>query len=54
MSSLGGACNIGNRRLSRSTVSIVSSTESVVCDSHTTFAGSRTVTLSAPSGPSTS
>src|SRR5665648_1079451 len=36
MSSLGGSCISGNRSRSRRTVSIVSSTESVVWDSHTT------------------
>src|SRR6266542_2350752 len=45
MSSLGGSCNLGNRSRNRRTVSIVSSTESVVWDSQTTFSGSRTVTL---------
>ena len=54
MSSLGGDCSSGSRCLSRATVSIVSSTDSVVWDSQTTLAGSRTVTLSTPSGPSTS
>ena len=54
MSSLGGDCSSGSRCLSRATVSIVSSTDSVVWDSQTTLLGSRTVTLSAPSGPSTS
>ena len=54
MSSLGGDCSSGSRCLSRATVSIVSSTDSVVWDSQTTLLGSRTVTLSTPSGPSTS
>ena len=54
MSSLGGDCSIGSCCLSRATVSSVSSTLSVVWDSQTTFSGSRTVTLSTPSGPSTS
>ncbi len=54
MSSDGGLCSAGNFSLSRATVSIVSSTESVVCESHTTFSGSRTVTFSTSSGPSTS
>src|SRR2546428_314592 len=54
MSSLGGDWSRGSRCLSRATVSIVSSTESVVWESQTTLAGSRTVTESAPSGPSTS
>ena len=35
-------------------VMVVSSTDSVVCDSHTTFSGSRTVTFATSSGPSTS
>ena len=43
MSSLGGLCSAGNFSFSRSTVSIVSSTESVVWESQTTFSGSRTV-----------
>ena len=53
MSSEGGLCSAGNFSLSRATVSIVSSTDSVVCESQTTFSGSRTVTLSTSSGPST-
>ena len=47
MSSDGGSCSCGNRSRSRRTVSIVSSTDSVVCESHTTFDGSRTSTTSA-------
>ena len=47
MSSDGGSCSCGNRSRSRRTVSIVSSTDSVVCDSQTTFDGSRTSTTSA-------
>ena len=54
MSSLGGDMSSGSLVRSRATVSSVSSTDSVVCESHTTFDGSRTVTLSTPSGPSTS
>src|SRR3954454_10861549 len=54
MSSLGGFCSAGNRSRSARTVSIVSSTDSVVCESHTTFSGSRTCTLATSSGPSTS
>jgi hypothetical protein len=54
MSSLGGDCSSGSRVLSRATVSIVSSTDSVVWESQTTLAGSRTTTLSTSSGPSTS
>ena len=53
MSSLGGSCSSGNRSRSRRTVSIVSSTDSVVWDSQTTFSGSRTSTLATSSGPST-
>ena len=45
MSSLGGFCSAGNRSRSAPTVSMVSSTDSVVCDSQTTFSGSRTVTV---------
>ncbi len=43
----------GNRVLRAETVFTVSSTDSVVCDSQTTFAGSRTSTSATPSGPST-
>ena len=43
MSSLGGSCSEGKRSRSRRTVSIVSSTDSVVCESQTTLSGSRTV-----------
>ena len=50
MSSDGGSCSWGKRARSRRTVSIVSSTDSVVCESHTTFDGSRTSTMSASSG----
>ena len=53
MSSDGGDCSIGKRARSASTVCIVSSTDSVVCDSQTTFSGSRTCTRAASSGPST-
>ena len=42
MSSLGGSCRCGKRSRSRRTVSIVSSTDSVVCESQTTLSGSRT------------
>ena len=45
---------MGNRSRSARTVSIVSSTVSVVCDSHTTFSGSRTVTDAASAAVSTS
>ena len=54
MSSLGGFCSVGNRSRSARTVSIVSSTLSVVCESHTTFSGSRTVTASTSAAVSTS
>ena len=50
MSSLGGSCRFGKRSRSRRTVSIVSSTLSVVCDSQTTLSGSCTSTVSASSG----
>ena len=50
MSSLGGSCSAGNRSRRRRTVSIVSSTDNVVCDSHTTRSGSRTTTESTASG----
>src|SRR3954452_21645896 len=54
MSSLGGYCRPRNRFFNWSTVASVSSTDSVVCESHTTFSGSRTCTLATSSGPSTS
>lgn len=54
MSSLGGEISFGNFSLSASTVSIVSSTESVVWESQTTFDSSRTETPATSSGPSTS
>ena len=55
MSSTGRVLQRGEPLLAAgATVSIVSSTDSVVCDSQTTFSGSRTVTLSTSSGPSTS
>jgi hypothetical protein len=53
MSSLGGSCSAGNFSRRRRTVSIVSSTESVVCESQTTFSGSRTSISATWSGPST-
>ncbi len=53
MSSLGGSCSWGKRSRSRRTVSIVSSTDSVVCDSQISFASSGTSTVSAASGFST-
>ncbi len=53
MSSLGGEMSFGNFSLSRSTVSIVSSTERVVWESQTTLESSRTSTFSTSSGPST-
>ena len=43
----------GTARAARRTVSSVSSTDSVVCDSQATFAGSRTSTAATSSGPST-
>src|SRR5665648_1229580 len=43
MSSLGGSCNSGNRSRSRRTVSIVSSTDRVVWDSHTTLSVDETM-----------
>ena len=54
MSSLGGSCRCGKRSRRRRTVSIVSSTERVVCESQTTFSGSFTTMLSTSSGPLTS
>ena len=54
MSSLGGFCSVGNRSRSARTVSIVSSTLSVVCESQTTFSGSRTVTPATSAAVSTS
>ena len=54
MSSLGGSISCGNRSRSAATVWVVSSTDSVVCDSQATFAGSLTSILAASSGPSTS
>ena len=54
MSSLGGLISSGSRSRNRSTVSIVSSTESVVCESHTTFSSGPISTWSACSGPSIS
>lgn len=53
MSSLGGEMSCGNFSFSASTVSIVSSTDSVVWESQTTLDGSRTSTLATSSGPST-
>ena len=53
MSSLGGSVSIGNRSRSAETVSLVSSTDSVVCDSQATLAGSRTCTRALSAGPST-
>lgn len=54
MSSDGGEISCGNFSFSASTVSIVSSTESVVWESQTTRDGSRTSILATSSGPSTS
>lgn len=54
MSSLGGESRFGNLLLRASTVSMVSSTESVVWESQTTFDSSRTSTFATSSGPSTS
>ena len=54
MSSLGGFCSVGTCSRRACTVSIVSSTESVVCDSQTTFDGSRTVTFAASAALCTS
>ncbi|COY77461.1 Uncharacterised protein [Mycobacterium tuberculosis] len=54
MSSLGGSCSLGKRRRNRPTISMVSSTDRVVCDSQTTLSSSRTVTWSTASTPSTS
>ena len=42
MSSLGGSSSSGNRSRIAATVSSVSSTDSVVCESQATFDGSRT------------
>ena len=42
MSSLGGSCRLGNRSRSRRTVSMVSSTDSVVCEIQMRRSGSRT------------
>ena len=53
MSSLGGSSRAGKRWRSALTVSAVSSTDSVVCDSQTTRDGSLTWTSAAPSAPST-
>src|ERR671928_148987 len=53
MSSLGGSARLGKRSRSARTVATVSSTDRVVCDSQTTWSGSRTVTLATSSGPST-
>ncbi|MNW55423.1 hypothetical protein D3C74_330810 [compost metagenome] len=50
MSSDGGFWSVGKRSRRRSTVSMVSSTDSVVCEIQTTFSGSRTVTFAASSG----
>jgi hypothetical protein len=38
---LGGSCSLVKRSRSRSTICMVSSTDSVVCDSHTTSGASR-------------
>ena len=54
MSSLGGSSSAGNRSRIAATVSIVSSTLSVVCDSQATFSGSRTTMLATSSGLCTS
>ena len=54
MSSDGGSEIAGNRSRSAATVCIVSSTDSVVCESQMTFSGSRTVTSATAAGPSTS
>ena len=54
MSSLGGSISSGNRSRRAATVCVVSSTDSVVCDSQATLAGSRTSMLAASAGPSTS
>src|SRR3954451_16818937 len=54
MSSLGGDCRPGKRFFSWSPVASVSSTDNVVCESQTTFSGSRTSTLATSSAPSTS
>ena len=54
MSSLGGSARVGKRSRSAATVSLVSSTDSVVCDSQTSLAGSRTCTPALSPGPSTS
>lgn len=53
MSSLGGETRSGNFVFSASTVSMVSSTDSVVWESQTTFDSSRTSTFATSSGPST-
>src|SRR5690348_2410921 len=53
MSSLGGSASNGNRCRSAATVCRVSSTDSVVCDSQATLAGSRTWAAAASCGPST-
>ena len=54
MSSLGGSSSWGKRLRIASTVSSVSSTDSVVCESQATLSGSRTSIASTSSGPSTS
>ena len=54
MSSLGGSSRLGKRWRIASTVSIVSSTDSVVCESQATFDGSRTTMPATSSGPCTS
>ncbi len=51
MSSLGGSASSGNRSRSARTVSCVSSTDSVVCDSQASRAGSRTSRSATASGP---
>ena len=54
MSSLGGSSSSGNRSRIAATVSRVSSTDSVVCDSQATRAGSRTTMPGTSAGLSTS
>ncbi len=54
MSSLGGSSSWGNRSRIAATVSRVSSTDSVVWESHATFAGSRTSMFGTSAGLCTS
>ena len=51
MSSLGGSSSNGKRPRSASTVSLVSSTDSVVCDSQATRVGSASSSASTAPGP---